>query len=240
MEVILWFALIVKMNDPQLTAAQRNDACFALRGIATPEVVTAMRTALTDPKVRTCAGTNLRKAGSMEELKAALASDDFEIRALAVRELGGFEKPELLPVLAKAARDPQLIVGINAIEGLANYRDVSVVPYLLDIAKHGGLIGAAALDRALAFQDPRVPGVARTLLAGNDISDKLAAMRVLLEMGDTTDIPTLQEIARKETEMVTAGRGFGLMPAISLSRAAKTTIEKIESRRTATNNDAGQ
>src|SRR5580704_17701921 len=103
MEVILWFALIAKMNDPQLTVAQRNDACFALRGVAAPEVVIAMRTALADPKVRTCAGTNLRKAGAIEALKTALTSDDFEIRALAVREQGGFEKPELLPVLAKAA-----------------------------------------------------------------------------------------------------------------------------------------
>src|SRR5580700_10965019 len=103
MEVILWFALIAKMNDPQLTVAQRNDACFALRGVAAPAVVTAMRTALSDPKIRTCAGTNLRKAGAVGELKAALSSDDFEIRALAARELGGFEQPELLPLLAAAA-----------------------------------------------------------------------------------------------------------------------------------------
>jgi len=240
MEIILWLALVAKMNDTQLTVAQRNDACFALRGTAAREVVTAMRTALADPKVRTCAGTNLRKAGAVEELKAALSSDDFEIRALAARELGGFEKPELLPLLASAARDPQLIVGVNAIEGLANYRDVAVVPYLLEIAKGGGLIGAAAVDRALSFRDPRLPGLARVLLAGNDISDKLAAMRVLSEMGDTNDIPALQEIARKETEMVSAGRGFGLMPSISLSRAAKTTIERIESRYPPKNKDADQ
>jgi len=163
-----------------------------------------------------------------------------EIRALAARELGGFEKPELLPLLASAARDPQLIVGVNAIEGLANYRDVAVVPYLLEIAKGGGLIGAAAVDRALSFRDPRLPGLARVLLAGNGISDKLAAMRVLSEMGDTNDIPALQEIARKETEMVSAGRGFGLMPSISLSRAAKTTIERIESRYPPKNKDADQ
>jgi HEAT repeat protein len=230
MELMLWLALIAKMNDTQLTVAQRNDACFALRGVAAPEVVTAMRNELADPKIRTCAGTNLRKAGAVGELRAALANDDFEIRALAARELGGFEKPELLPVLASAARDPQLIVGINAMEGLANYRDAAVVPFLLDIAKGGGLVGSAALDRAVAFGDPRVPGVARALLAGRDISDKLAAMRALSEMGDANDIPALQEIARKETETVKAGRGFGLMPAISLSRAAKTTIERIESR----------
>jgi len=234
MEILVWFALILKMNDAQLTVAQRNDACFGLRGVAAPEVVKAMRNALADPKVRTCAGTNLRKAGAVQELKAALSSDDFEIRALAARELGGFEKPELLPLLASAARDPQLVVAVNAIEGLASYRDAVVVPYLLTIAKGGGLIGAAALDRAVMFRDPRVPGVARGLLGGKDVSDKLAAMRALAEMGEASDVPALQEIARKETDMVSAGRGFGLMPAISLSRAAKTTIEKIEARSVAT------
>jgi len=233
MEILLWFALIAKMNDTQLTVAQRNDACFALRGVAAPDVVKAMRNALADPKVRTCAGTNLRKAGAVQELKAALANDDFEIRALAARELGGFEKPDLLPLLASATGDPQLVVAVNAIEGLSNYRDAAVVPYLLAIAKGGGLIGAAALDRAVTFHDPHVPEVARGLLSGRDISDKLAAMRALAVMGDANDIPALQEIARKETEMVSAGRGFGLMPSISLSRAAKTTIEKIEARNVA-------
>lgn len=230
MEIIFWFALIAKMSDAQLTIAQRSDACYALRGVAAPVVVAAMQKELSDPKVRTCAGTNLRKAGAVRELRAALGSDDSEVRALAARELGGFEKPELLPVLAAATRDPQLIVGVNAIEGLANYRDPVVVPYLLEIAKGGGLIGAAALDRALAFRDSRVAGVARGLIERNDISDKLAGMRALAEMGDSNDIPELQEIARKETEMVSAGRGFGLMPAISLSRAAKATIERIELR----------
>jgi HEAT repeat protein len=134
-------------------------------------------------------------------------------------------------MLAAAARDPQLLVGINAIEGLANYRDPVVLPYLLNIAKDGGLVGTAALDRALVFKDPRALETARTLLASKDVSDKLAAMRVIGAMGDTSDIPKLREIQAKETGMVSAsGRGFGLIPAISLSRAAETTIEKIETR----------
>jgi HEAT repeat protein len=238
MEIILWFALIAKMSDTQLTVAQRSDACFALRGVAAPLVVAAMQKEMTDPKIRNCAATNLRNVGAVAELKAALTSDDPEVRALAVRELGGLENPEFLPLLAAAARDPQLIVGVNAIEGLSNYRDGVAVPYLLDIAKAGGLIGAAALDRVVVFHDPRAVGVARALLARSDISDKLAAMRALSVIGDSGDIPALQEIARKETEMVAAARGFGLMPAVSLSRAAKTTIERIELR--LTNKDSGR
>jgi HEAT repeat protein len=219
------------MMDPSLNVAQRNNACYELRGSTETEVIATMRKALNDPSVRACAGTNLRKAGAIAELKDALSDPNFEIRALAARELGGFEKPELLPVLAAAARDPQLLVGINAIEGLADYRDPAVLPYLLHIAKDGGLVGTAALDRAAMFPDPRVLETARKLLQSKDVSDQLAAMRVLGTMGDQTDIPKLREIQQKETGMVSAsGRGFGLIPAISLSRAAETTIEKITTR----------
>jgi HEAT repeat protein len=220
--------LAIAMMNPSLTIAQRNDACYQLRGVSDPQVLDVMRKALTDPKVRSCAGTNLRKAGAVDALKSALADPDFEVRALAARELGGFERPDLLPALAAAARDPQLLVAVNAIEGLANYRDPVVVPYLLDIGKDGGLVGAAALNRALFFRDERVPPVARRLLASKDVSDKLAAMRVLAVMGDASDLPALREIAAKETESISSkSRGFGLMPAISLSRAAQTTIEQI-------------
>jgi hypothetical protein len=219
------------MMDPSLNVAQRNNACFELRGSNDPEVIAAMRKALNDTPVRACAGTNLRKAGAVTELKDALADPNFEVRALAARELGGFEKPELLPLLAAAARDPQLLVGINAIEALADYRDPIVLPYLLNIAKDGGLVGTAALDRAATFQDARVLETARVLLESKDASDKLAAMRVIGAMGDRSDIPKMRAIQEKETGMVTAsGRGFGLIPAISLSRAAETTIEKIGER----------
>jgi HEAT repeat protein len=219
------------MMDPSLNVAQRNNACFELRGSNDPEVIATMRKALNDTPVRACAGTNLRKAGAVAELKDALGDPNFEVRALAARELGAFEKSEVLPLLTAAARDPQLLVGINAVEGLANYRDPIVLPYLLDIAKGGGLVGTAALDRASTFRDPRVLETARVLLGNKDVSDKLAAMRVIGAMGDRTDIPKLRAIQEKETEMVSAsGRGFGLIPAISLSRAAETTIEKIGDR----------
>ena len=219
------------MMDPSLNVAQRNNACFELRGSNDPEVIATMRKALNETPVRACAGTNLRKAGAIAELKDALADPNFEVRALAARELGAFEKPELLPLLAAAARDPQMLVGINAMEGLSDYRDAVVLPYLLNLAKDGGLVGTAALDRAVTFHDPRVLETARALLGSKDVSDKLAAMRVIGEMGNQTDIPNLRAIQEKETEMVSAaGRGFGLIPAISLSRAAETSIEKITAR----------
>jgi len=223
--------LMGRMTDPKLTVAQRNDACFELRGVQAPVVLSEMRRALADPVLRACAGTNLRTGGAVEELKSALDNEDFEVRAIAAREVGGFERPDLLPLLRGAARDRQLVVAANAIEGMANYRDPVVLPFLLDIAKDGGLIGTAALNRARVFHDPRVIEIARELLKKADVSDRLAAMVAIGDLGDTTDLPALREIAAKETELVSSkGRGFGLMPAISLSHAAQTTIEKIEAR----------
>jgi HEAT repeat protein len=231
MNSLMIIALLAKMQDPTLTVAQRNNACYELRGVDAPEAVAGMRQSLGDGKVSACAGLNLRAVGAIEQFKGALSDQFPEVRALAARFLGSFEKPELLPLLAAAARDPQLLVATNAVEGLANYRDPVVVPYLLDLARSGGLVGAAALNRALQFDDPRVVGVARILLDQPDVSDRLAGMHALAMVGDASDLPKLSEIARKETEAVGAqGRGFGLMPAISLSHAAETTIEAIRKR----------
>jgi hypothetical protein len=59
-------------------------------------------------------------------------------------------------------------------------------------------------------------------------------MRALAQMGDASDLPRLKEIARTETQAVAAqNRGFGLMPPISLSKAALTTIDAIEKHRPA-------
>ena len=228
MNAFLVVALLARMQNPSLTVAQRNDACYALRGSASPAIVVAMRRALDDAPVRACAGINLRVAGAIAELTGALNDSDPQVRALAARQLGAFEKPELLEPLAAAAHDSQLIVAANVVAGLADYRDPVVVPYLLEIAKMGGIVGAAALNRALEFRDARVPEIARDLLNRPDVSDKLAGIRALAQMGDASDLPRLKEIARTETQAVAQNRGFGLMPAISLSKAAQTAIQAIE------------
>src|SRR5260221_207154 len=101
---------ISRMLDPKLNIAQRNDACYELRGARSPEVVTAMTRALESPLVRACAVRHLREAGAIDELKAALAGDDPEVRAAAARELGAPAKPELMELLALTARDPNLTV----------------------------------------------------------------------------------------------------------------------------------
>jgi len=81
------------------------------------------------------------------------------------------------------------------------------------------------------LRDPRAIPVARSLLTHSDVSDKLAGMRVLAQLGDASDLPTLQKIVKDDAGTVAGqSRGFGLVPAISLSRAAQTTIAAIEQR----------
>jgi HEAT repeat protein len=231
MTSLMILALVLRMQDTSLNVAQRNKACYALRNVSTPQVVKNMRAALNDSQVRACAGLNLRAANAIAEFQDALGDPDYEVRAIAARLLGSFEKPELLPVIAEAARDPQMIVAVNAVEGLANYRDRdAVMPYLLDLAKGGGIVGTSALNQALEFHDARAVAVARQLLEHTDVSDKLAAMRVLSQLGDATDLPALREIVKNDSGSVGQARGFGFVPAISLTRAAQTTMAAIQNR----------
>jgi hypothetical protein len=88
-----------------------------------------------------------------------------------------------------------------------------------------------ALERLAQSRDATAISIARQLAASHNLGDILAGMRVLGQMGDRSDLPLLQEIARKETQEVSSkARGFGLMPAISLSRAAQTAIAGIQNR----------
>jgi len=219
-----------RMLNEKLTVAQRNDACFRLRGNGSHEVVAAMRGALSSEVVRACAARNLREGGAVDELKSALSAPEPEVRAVAARELGSFEKPELIEVLVKAARDPSVLVSTNAVMGLGQYHDRAVLPKLLDLAAGGGAVGVAALSRAAQFDEPATLPVARKLLSGNDPAAKLIALLIVGECGDAGDLPKLRELAAKSEPLGTRGRGFGLMPALDISRAAKSAIESIEKR----------
>ena len=219
-----------RMLDPKLNIAQRNDACYELRGARSPEVIAALAHALESPLVRACAARNLREAGAADELKSALTGDDPEVRAAAARELGAFAKPELMELLARTARDPNLTVASNAFEGLTFYQDRGVLPYLLNLAEGGGPIAAMALSRAVEFADPSVLQVARRMMATKDVPLRLAALRAIGDLGNSTDLPALRVLAAKAENATAGGRGFGLMPALDLSRAAQNAIHQIEQR----------
>jgi HEAT repeat protein len=219
-----------RMFDEKLTIAQRNDACFALRGNRSPEVIAAMRSALASQPVRACASRNLRVADAIDEFRSALSASQPEVRAEAARQLGSFERPELIELLAKTARDPNMLVATNAVMGLGYYRDRAVLPYLLDLAKGGGVVGVAALSRAAQFNDTATLPIARNLLATNDAPAKLLALKIIGDLGDATDLPRLREMAAKSQPVSVRGRGFGLMPAVDLSRVARSAIDAIEKR----------
>ena len=220
-----------RMLDPKLNVAQRNNACFELRGSGSPETIAALSRALETPEVRSCAARSLREAGAVDELKTALASSDPDLRAAAARELGALGRPDLIEPLAQTARDPNLIVATNALEGLAQYQDPRVLPALLSLAERGGPVAAMALSRAVQFDDPGVLAVSRKLMAVRDVTLRLAALRAIGDFGDTADLPSLRELAAKAERAAPAGRGFGLVPAIDLSRAAQNAIRQIEGRR---------
>jgi HEAT repeat protein len=221
---------ISRMLDQKLNIAQRNDACYQLRGARSPEVIAAWASALESSVVRACAVRNLREAGAVETLQNALASSDPEIRAASARELGALAKPELIESLARTAHDPNLMVATNAIEGLSYYQDRRVLPYLLNLSESGGMVAAMALSRAVRFEDPSVVEVARRLMASEDVTLRLAALRAIGDRGDSSDLPALRTLAAKAENVTSGGRGFGLVPSLDLSHAAQNAIRQIDSR----------
>lgn len=222
---------VQRLFDAKLTASERATACFELRGNSDPDVVSAMGKALEDPAVLSCAADNLRIAGAMDVLQQALSNQEAQVRAAAVRQLGTFQKPELLAVIFQAAQDVNLLVSTNALAGLNEYQDPVVVPYLADLAKRGGMIGDMALDRLEQLESATALAVARGLLASSQVPDRLYAMRVIGAFGDASDLRTLNPIAKSAPENLSQrNRGFGFMPAINLARAAQSAIASIQSR----------
>jgi HEAT repeat protein len=224
-------APVQRLFDGKLTASERATACFALRGNSEPDVVSAMGKALEDPAVLSCAADNLRIAGAVDTLKQAVSNPDAQVRAAAVRQLGTFQKPELLQVISQAAQDVNLLVSTNALAGLNEYKDPVVIPYLSNLAKRGGMVGDMALDRLAQLESATALGVARGLLASSQVPDRLYAMRVIGAFGDASDLAELDKIAKSAPENLSQrNRGFGFMPAINLARAAQSAIASIQSR----------
>jgi HEAT repeat protein len=222
---------VQRLFDSKLNPTLRANACFELRGDATPEVIGALSRALDDSDVRACAADNLRIVGAIEPLKRALSNPDPQVRAAAARELGVFRKPELLEPLSIAAQDENALVSTNALAGLSMYPGAEAIPYLVAIAKRGGMTGDMALDRLSDLDATAGLAVARGLLGSSQVPDKLYAMKVIGATGDSSDLPELRKIAASNGETLSQrDRGFGLMPPINLGRSAQAAIAAIEKR----------
>lgn len=219
--------LPARMLDLKATVAQRNDACFALRGNRSPDAIAALRTALADSVVRTCAARDLRQAGALDALLQAVNSDDADMQAVAARELGEMRDPRALPALGHAALDSNVLVASAAIDALAASGEGPALPLLLQAARQPGLAGVTALERAAAFHNTAVLPVARQLLANADAASKVIALGVIGDLGDESDLPRLREIAARPDPVASRGRGFGFMPVIDLARVAQNAADKI-------------
>ena len=213
--------LIATLLNDKGTVAQRNDACYALRGNRAPEAVAALRRSAEDRVVRACAVRDLREAGAVDALLDVLAAEDAETRAAAAHELGEMRHPAALGPLGAAALDENPLVSAAAIGALAGYDDRAALPLLLR---------AGALEQAARFHDPSVLPLARHTLAEGDVASQMIALSVLMDLGDASDLPKLREMAAKSETLTSRGRGFGFMPAIDLGRAAKNAIAAIQHR----------
>jgi HEAT repeat protein len=222
--------LIATMLDPAATVAQRNDACFALRGNTSSEAVQALEKALADKVVRTCAARDLREAHAVDALITALAGTDPDIRIAAARELGELHDARSLEPLGSAALDTNMMVASSAISALGAYSGKSAMPHLLRAAVQPSVAGLTALEEAARLHDPAVLPIARNILVKGDIAAQVVALTVLADFGDASDLPRLRELAAASDPVYSRGRGFGFMPPIDLGRAAQNSIAKITAR----------
>jgi HEAT repeat protein len=222
--------LVAAMMDGKATVAQRNDACFALRGQRSAEVVSALRGALADRTVRACAARDLREAGAVDALMEGLASSDADTQMAAARELGELRDPRALEALGSVASNDNVLVASSAISALGAYEATAALPYLLRAAGQSSVSGVTALELAARSHDPTVLALARRLLGKGDVAAQVIALAIIADLGDAGDLPKLRELAAHSDPVYSRGRGFGFMPPIDVARAAQTAIDKISAR----------
>jgi len=215
------------MMDERLTPAQRNDACYAVRGQRSPEVVATLKKAIHDPVVRACAARNLRAASAVEGLVEAVNTGAPDTRMAAARELGFMVDNRALAALGNMAMDPNSLVAASAIAALGAYTDRAALPYLLKAAAQPTVSGVTALQQAAHFRDPLVLPLVRDVIRNGDIASRVIALGIIGDLGDASDLPKLREIAANSEKVESRGRGFGFMPVIDVARVAQNAIDSI-------------
>ncbi|MDX2182064.1 MAG: HEAT repeat domain-containing protein [Bryobacteraceae bacterium] len=221
---------LARLTDTKLTVAQRNDACYELRGNREPEVVAAMRDGLTDEVIRSCAARNLIEIRAGEALLAMANHESPDVRAVAVDSLARLTDDRYLPVFEKAARDANMAVNVAAMQGFALLSTPATLESLLRLGAGSDPVGLMALEQTIRFHDRRTLKRGRALIGSSEIPAQLAAIRILAELGEPEDTAALAPLAASVEQLTAGGRGFGFMPAISLGRAARVAISRIETR----------
>lgn len=219
--------LVAAMMDDTATIAQRNDACYALRGQRSAEVVSALQGALAAKSVRACAARDLREAGAVDALVAALSSSDADTQMAAARELAELRDPRALEPLGRVALSDNVLLASSAISALGAYDPKTALPYLLRAAGQSSVSSIAALEQAARSRHPAVLALARRLLDKGEVAAQVIALAIIADLGDAADLPKLRELAAHSDPVYSRGRGFGFMPPIDVARAAQTAIDKI-------------
>ena len=223
------------MMDDKGTVAQRNDACYALRGAALRRSgVSALRRALADKTVRACAARDLREAGAVDALIEALAGSDADTQMAAARELGELRDPRALEALGRAALSDNVLLASSAIYALGAYE--GECGSALSAARRRA---AERVRRDARWNRRRARTIRRfspsraDVLEKGDIAAQVIALAIIADLGDAGDLPKLRELAAHSDPVYSRGRGFGFMPPIDLARAAQTAIKgsREESRR---------
>jgi HEAT repeat protein len=223
--------LVAAMMDGKATVAQRNDACFALRGQRSADVVAALNGALRDKTVRACAARDLREAGAVDVLIEGVTDSDADTQMAAARELGELRDPRALEPLGQVALSDNVLLASSAISALGAYDAKDALPYLLRAAGQSSVSSITALELAARSHDPAVLALARRVLDKGDVAAKVIALAIIADLGDAADLPKLRELAAHSDPVYSRGRGFGFMPPIDVARAAQTALDRITTSR---------
>lgn len=139
------------------------------------------------------------RATTPEELEAALRAPDWQTRYAALSRA----KPdaELLPLLAQAARDPQVSVRRLAVVYLGDLRIPEALPPLLAALKDSSAaVRRTAGDTLSDIGDPAAgPAMAEALGDANKLV-RWRAARFLYEAGDESALEALERLAAAEPE----------------------------------------
>ena len=92
----------------------------------------------------------------------------------------------------------------------------------------GGVMTTLALDTLIDWHDPEVASLGRKLMDRTDPADKLAGIRMIGRSGDSSDLPNRARAGEGQRKPGGgSARGFGLMPAISISKRAAMAIQSL-------------
>jgi HEAT repeat protein len=214
-----------RVRDTAATAAnpeQRADALRALGELQDRRSITIVRQALHDgqPSVRGAAATAIGKLAvtGTSALLAELLHDSIPaVRAAAATGLGDLHEADSLPLLRKALNDPNPAVRGAVVSSLLKLKTpyAEVASVVNDLAHNSDPGIRAMTARVLAVStEPPAKEVLKLLLVDPLPRPRIAAARVLGQMGDEKQIAILKKALRDSDDAVRATAGAAVAPLL--------------------------